>query len=153
MTLPLGPRGTIMSSGAPPACQGHHRFVRTAPAYQGYYRAFRGITDVSGALPTYQENHPSIRAPLICQGQHRPVRDTIYLSGTPPTYQRRHHRLIRGTADLSRGTVDLSVCGCGCVWGGGVQWPTVEMVVCSIRSLFSRLAGVFRRIASYNHIQ
>ena len=127
MTLPLGPRGTIMSSGALPACQGHHRFIRTVPAYQGCYRAIRGITDVSGALPTYQGNHPSIRAPLICQGHHRPVRDTIYLSGTPPTYQRRHHRLITGTADLSRGTVDLSVAPPTmwlwvCVWVGGVGW-------------------------------
>ena len=157
MTLPLGPRapscrqghhrpirlgtwGTIMSSGAPPACQGHHSVYldstgisRILPSYQGYHRRIRDTTDLSGTPPIYQGNHPSIRGtidriylemvhtmikhtrwlftiPRICQGHHRPVRDTIYLSGTPPTNQRRHHRLIRGTVDLSRGG-ELGVLG------------------------------------------
>ena len=72
-----------------------------APACrQGYHRPVRGTTGLSG--------------------RHRHIKDTTELSGVSPTYQG-HHRLIRGTADLSRGTVDLSVCGCGCVGVGGVH--------------------------------
>ena len=118
-TLPLGPRGTIMSSGAPPACQtwdlgapscrqGHHRPVRGTTGLSRQHRHIKDTTELSGVSPTYQGHYWPTRdttdlsvEPPIYQGHHWSVWDTTGLSETPSTYLGRRRPTRGGTTDLS----------------------------------------------------
>ena len=129
----MGHDPSPLGSGAPLACQGHHRLIRGTTGLSGDHRPSRGTTDLAGAPQNFQGTPHNYLSgsphnylsgpPQTCQEHHRPsrgtsqrhhgpARDTTGLSGAPQACQR-HHGVVRGRRSTVRnGIFSRAPCLC-----------------------------------------